>query len=97
MVVCTTSNPYVATGVSPASIALTRIDDVEPCQSFRSIINGLDGVSYASQNGMILVNQEGARNLTQPLITRNEWRDEYFPSDVSPSYHLKDRRLSLYP
>lgn len=83
VVVCTTSNPYVATGVSPGSIALTRIDDVEPCQAFRSIVNGLNGVSYASQNGMVLVNQQGAVNMTEPLITRNEWRTEYFPSAIT--------------
>ncbi len=79
IVVCTTSNPYVATGSHPASIILTKLDDVEPCQSFRSIVNGLNGVTYASQNGMVLVNQQGARNLTSPLLTRNEWRDEYSP------------------
>lgn len=80
VVVCTTSNPYVATGVHPSSIALTKLDDVEPCQSFRSIVNGLDGVTYASQNGLVLVNQEGARNITKPLMTRNEWRDNYSPA-----------------
>ena len=80
VVVCTTSNPWVATGTHPASIALTRLDDVEPCQSFRSIVNGLDGVTYASQNGLILVNQQGASNITKPLITRNEWRESYSPA-----------------
>lgn len=80
IVVCTTSNPYVATGSHPASIILTKLDDVEPCQSFRSIVNGLDGVTYASQNGMVLVNQQGARNIISPLLTRNEWRAEYSPS-----------------
>lgn len=79
IVICTTSNPYVATGSHPASIILTKLDDVEPCQSFRSIVNGLNGVTYASQNGMILVNQQGANNLTAPLMTRNEWRDEFSP------------------
>lgn len=81
-VICTTSNPYVATGSHPASITLTRLDDVEPCQSFRSIINGLDGVRYVSQNGIILVNQQGATNISQPLITRNEWRTQYSPATV---------------
>lgn len=82
VVICTTSNPYVATGTHPASTTLTRLDDVEPCQSFRSIVNGIDGVTYASQNGLILVNQEGATNVTQPLVTRNEWRDEFSPATV---------------
>ena len=80
VVVCTTSNPYVATGVHPASVALTRLDDVEPCQSFRSIVNGLDGVTYASQNGLVLINQTGAQNITKPLMTRNEWRQDYSPA-----------------
>lgn len=80
VVVCTSSNPYVATGVHPASVALTRLHDVEPCQAFRSIVNGLYGVTYASQNGLILVNQSGARNMTEPLVTRNEWREEFSPA-----------------
>ena len=79
VVVCTTANPYVATGSHPQSIILTRLDDVEPCQSFRSIVSSIDGVMYASQNGIIIVNQAGARNVTQPLITRNEWRSEFAP------------------
>lgn len=79
IVICTTSNPYVATGVHPASIRLIKLDDVEPCQAFRSIVNGIDGVVYASQNGLILVNQRGAQNITQPLMTRNEWRDQFSP------------------
>lgn len=82
-VICTTSNPYVATGSAPASIVLTKLDDVEPCQSFRSIVNGLDGVFYASQNGLVLVNQSGAQNVTQPLMSRNEWRDGFSPGTVS--------------
>lgn len=83
IVVCTTSNPYVATGSHPASIILTKLDDVEPCQSFRSIVNGLNGVTYASQNGMVLVNQQGATNITSPLMTRNEWRSEFSPSTTT--------------
>lgn len=79
IVVCTTSNPYVATGSHPASVILTKLDDVEPCQSFRSIVNGLNGVTYASQNGLVHVDQNGAQNIMSPLMTRNEWRDEYSP------------------
>lgn len=80
VVVCTTANPYVATGVHPASVALTRIDDVEPCLSFRSIVNSMAGVMYSSQNGIVMVNQSGAYNMTAPLMTRNEWRQNYSPA-----------------
>lgn len=80
VVVCTTSNPYVATGTHPISIALTRIDDVEPCLSERSIVNSLAGVMYASQNGLVMVNQAGAFNMTNQLMSRNEWRAEYSPA-----------------
>jgi hypothetical protein len=79
VVVCTTANPFVATGVNPASVVLTKLDDVEPCASARSIVSGLDGVTYTSPNGLILVNQEGAKNIIKPLINRNEWRQEYSP------------------
>ena len=86
VVVCTTANPFIATGVNPASVVLTKLDDVEPCASARSIINGLDGVTYTSPNGLILVNLEGARNVIKPLINRNEWRQQYDPfSAISAS------------
>ena len=80
VVVCTTANPYVATGTHPRSISLTRLDDVEPCLSQRSIVNSIDGVLYASQNGLVMVNQSGAYNVTESLMTRNEWRAEYSPA-----------------
>ena len=82
VVVCTTANPFVATGIHPASIALTRIDDVEPCLSGRSVVNSISGVLYTSQNGIIMVNQSGAFNMTQQLATRNEWRDEFAPESA---------------
>lgn len=82
LVVCTTSNPYVASGSHPASIVLTKLDEVEPCVSFRSIVNGLNGVTYASSNGLILVNQSGAVNITEPLATRTEWLESFSPSTV---------------
>lgn len=83
VVVCTSANPFVATGSDPLSITLTKLDTVEPCLSFRSIVNGLNGVTYSSLNGMVLVNQSGAMNITTPLMTRNEWRDEYFPATTT--------------
>lgn len=82
VVVCTAANPFVATGSSPLSITLTKLDDVEPCLSFRSIVNGLNGVTYASLNGLVLVNQSGAVNVISPIMTRNEWRNEYFPAST---------------
>ena len=94
VVVCTTANPYVATGTDPQSISLTRLDDVEPCLSQRSIVNSIEGVLYASQNGLIMVNQSGAYNVTQPLMTRNEWRTEYRP-DTSRSAADGDRIVTF--
>ena len=94
VVVCTTANPYVATGVHPSSIALTKLDDVEPCLSQRSIVNSIAGVMYASQNGLIMVNQSGAYNIIQPLMTRNEWRSEYKP-ETSRSASDGDRVLTF--
>jgi hypothetical protein len=94
VVVCTVANPYVGSGTASTSISLTRLDDVEPCLSQRSIVNGIEGVLYASQNGLIMVNQSGAYNVIQPLMTRNEWRAEYKP-ETSRSAADGDRILTF--
>ena len=75
IVVCTQSTPYVANGVNPSSMALTKINLTEPCLHRGSIVTTDTAVLYISQNGLIQVTQGGAgSNLTEGWITRERWQ-----------------------
>ena len=75
VVACTSGTPYVATGVSPGSMSMTKTQTTEPCLSRRSVLGNTDGVYYCSPNGLILVDQNGAvKNTTELWITRERWQ-----------------------
>jgi hypothetical protein len=77
--VMTEGNPYMCTGVDPASMTLSKLPVYEPCIAKRSIAADEMGVMYASPNGIILVSGGGAQNATRNLFTNSEWQ-YYNPS-----------------
>lgn len=66
--------PYVFSGVHPRQMAWRRIPIVEPCIGLNSAINIGDRVAYVSPNGVIVVSEDGAYNLTAPYIPIDVWR-----------------------
>lgn len=83
VVACTSGTPYIATGVAPSSMSLTKTAMAEPCISRGSIISTDNGVFYASLNGLILVTQMGSvSNTTELWITREKWRKLTPPKNV---------------
>lgn len=71
--IATGGNPYVASGVDPASMSMQKIDGLYPCMSKRSVVPVGDGVVYASSHGLIYVGTAGTRVFTDPFYTRDEW------------------------
>lgn len=78
-VVCTEGFPATITGSTPATCSFTKATTGEPCLSRGSIVSSPQGVIYASQNGLTLVGPEGIANITEKLITRDEWVHDYDP------------------
>jgi hypothetical protein len=75
IVACTQGNPYVANGVNPSSMALTKINLPEPCLHRGSIVTTDTTVLYVSQNGLIQISQSGAGdNMTEGWISRERWQ-----------------------
>lgn len=75
VVAVTSGTPYIAQGVNPASMALTKTTKPEPCVSRASVLADTAGVYYISPNGLILVTQYGeVSNTTELWITREKWR-----------------------
>ncbi len=75
LIAATNGAPYALTGVSPASMTATKIQNSEPCHSRKSVLGSSEGVYYASPNGLILVSQYGqVTNTTEQWITRERWQ-----------------------
>ena len=81
-VVCTQGYPATITGSKPATCSFTKATTGEPCLSRGSIVSGPQGVIYASQNGLILVGPGGINNVTDQIITKEEWIRQYAPAYI---------------
>jgi hypothetical protein len=77
VVACTSSRPYVASGVNPSTMTLTKVALVAPCTSRGSILSTPTGVYYHSPIGLIQVTETGggvATNMTENWVTREKWQ-----------------------
>jgi len=73
LVVCTKGFPMTATGSTPGNITTSTLTSLEPCLSRGSIISSPEGVYYASPNGLVLVANGGAVNITRQLVLKDDW------------------------
>ena len=82
IMVMTTSHPYFAEGMNPANVTLQKMDSIDPCVSRRSIVTTVDGVYYASPQGIILNTGGYTQLVTRQLFTRQEWQEDFSPTTV---------------
>jgi hypothetical protein len=75
-VACTSGKPYIASGVSPGTTTLTKIELPEPCLDHACILGTGSGVFYMSPNGLIEIDPStlSGINTTEMWITREKWR-----------------------
>jgi hypothetical protein len=78
-VVCTQGYPATVTGSKPATCSFTKATTGEPCMARGSIVSTPQGIVYASQNGLVQVGANGIANVTETIITRDEWLIKYAP------------------
>ena len=86
-VVCTQGFPSTLTGVKPGATALSKSTSNEPCLSRGSIVSTPNGVLFASQNGLVLAVSGAFSNITEKLITRDEWLRVYEPHRLRAARH----------
>lgn len=81
LVIGTRSNPYLGQGNVPASFTMQKLDAIEPCLSRRGMVTTTAGVYYPSISGLVMVNSQGVVNITQDLVTKEEWA-QYNPEEI---------------
>lgn len=73
LVICTVGWTYVATGLNPSNMTLTKVANLEPCTSMGSIVSAPEGVLYTSVNGLIVCSSGTEVNATANLVRKDEW------------------------
>jgi hypothetical protein len=95
LVVLTEGNPYLASGVDPSAVTLSKIDIPQACVSKRSIASlGSEGVAYATPDGLALIGPRGFEMVSEQFMTQEEWR-EYNPSSIVAASH-DNRYIAFY-
>lgn len=74
IVVATKGTPYIIAGYEPATMQQTKIERQYACVSARSLVEIGGGVAYASPDGMIVVDQGGATNITAGYYDADQWK-----------------------
>lgn len=87
VVVGTKGRPYLISGANVANTAVSRMEFEQPCAAKRSFASvDLQGIVYASHEGLVLVGPGGGQFLTREMYDRAEWRG-LSPADFRASYH----------
>lgn len=73
IVVCTEAAPVLIVVQDPTNPTVKAIQENCPCVSVDSIVNTRNGVIFASQNGLVLINSTSPTFITEKLLTQDEW------------------------
>jgi hypothetical protein len=89
VVVMTDRYPHIINGGIPGAMSVERVPILEPCVAKKSIISGVDGVLYASPNGLVSIGYNSRNIITNNLFRRDEWQ-AYNPTFIqATSYDNK--------
>lgn len=87
VVVLTKTFPFLIYGSDPDALSLEKKSIDRPCKSARSVISIDDGVIYASDMGIVLVDSSGnTNNITRNIFTKDEWA-ALGPENIFSFYH----------
>lgn len=73
IVVCTEAAPVLIVVQDPTNPTVKTVQENCPCVSADSIVNTRNGVIFASQNGLVLINSTSPTFITEKLLTQDEW------------------------
>lgn len=86
VVIATSGMPYVATGLSPETMVLERLEVNLPCVGSRSVVDLGSAVAYASPYGLVVVSSQGASLATKGLMTTDQWAELSPESFIAAQY-----------
>ena len=94
VVAVTNTYPYIANGVDPESMTLTKTSVQQACVSKRSIVETGDSVIYASPDGLVMIGSGGFQVVTKNIFTPAQWQ-AMNPSSIH-AYMYENRYLAFF-
>lgn len=85
----TNGRPSILYGSDPSNMGLLKFSFPEPCVAYGSIIAAPEGAYYASQQGLVLLTTVGPQNISEQLLSSEEWQTNYInegAGDISQEY-----------
>lgn len=73
LLVLTTGRPLLVAGSSPDSLDSQLLEIPQSCVAPRSVVSLGIGVAWASNDGLCWYGQDGARLVTEGILTRDQW------------------------
>ena len=95
LIVGTESTPYLVTGSDPSAMIAIKIETAEACLSKRSMVDMGETVIYAGPDGLIAASGAQASNITEGLITPEQWQSDYYPSTIT-GFYWQGRYVGFY-
>ena len=95
LIVTTEGPPYLVTGTDPSAMVAIKIETAEAGLSKRSMVDMGESVYYAGPNGLMVAAGATAQNLTEGLITPEQWQANYYPSTIT-GFYWQGRYVGFY-
>ena len=73
LVITTQTHPYICQGADPQSMIPYPLPEQGANLAEHGIVSTPDGVIYPSPTGLVLVNNSGAKLITELVITKEQW------------------------
>jgi hypothetical protein len=83
LLVVTEEQPFLVSGIHPASMAVQPLDIKQGCRSDRSLVDMGEYAIYASNDGLVGVFGVDAELMTENFISRDQWNDTYKPDTIT--------------
>lgn len=94
LLVVTEEKPYLVSGVHPAAMALTTINESQGLVNKRGLVDMGRYAIYPSSDGLVVVEGAAARVATSNIITFEDWK-VYSPETIE-AYHEEGKYVAFY-
>ena len=84
--VLTSGTPVLAVGNDPSNIVLETMDMGWSCMSKQGVVQAGDVGIYPSPEGLIALGAQIRENVTETIMTRQDWQNRYNPSSINGFY-----------
>jgi len=95
LIVTTEGPPFLVTGTDPSAMVAIKIETADAGLSKRSMVDMGESVYYAGPNGLMVAAGAQAQNLTEAIITPEQWQANYYPSTIT-GFKWQGRYVGFY-